>query len=49
MNDATIEFLQFIAVLFLLPYVLGGAISVVLAPFVFAWFTARRIIAAVRE
>ena len=49
MNDATIEFLQFLVVLFLLPYAVGGAISVVLAPFVFAWFTARRLIDAVRE
>ena len=49
MNGATIEFLQFLAVLVLLPYVAGGVICLAISPFVFAWFTARRIIDAVRE
>ncbi len=49
MNGATVEFLQFLVALFLLPYVAGGAICLAMAPFVFAWFTARRIIDAVRE
>ena len=49
MNGATIEFLQFLVVLSLLPYVAGAVVCLAMAPFVFAWFTARRLIDAVRE
>ena len=42
MSDATIEFLQFLVVLFLLPYVLGGAICLAAFPFVAVWLWVKR-------